>query len=68
MRHGTNAKHMRGNQIKTCKLTEGEVLSMRAAFRAGETMMSLSRRYGMSMSQTYRIVHGYCWQYLGGTE
>lgn len=68
MKHNKNSNHLKGAEIHTNKLTEEDVLAMRKSFRNGKLVKDIAKEFGMSISQTYRIVHGYCWQYLGGTE
>lgn len=58
--------HPKGSAVKGAKLEEGQVLSIRAAYKSGEKTKSIAERYGISPNHVLRIVHGYCWQWIGG--
>lgn len=68
MRHPKDSHHVRGNQVRGNKLSENDVREIRIAVRDGEQRKVVAERYGISISQVFRIVHGYAWQYLGDVE
>lgn len=51
-----------GEKNASCKLTSVQVVEIRSAYAAGETGVSLSRRYGVGQSQIYRILLGQKWK------
>ena len=64
-KHGNFA---RGDRIRTYKFSDGQVLDMRAAYKAGEKITSIAKRFGASVSHTYRIVNGYDRRSAGGLD
>lgn len=63
-----NGNFRKGSSAINAKLTEGQVLSIRAAYKTGESVRSLAERHCMSISQIYRITHGFGWKSVGGLE
>jgi hypothetical protein len=51
---------------RAAKLTEVQVVEMRARYAKGETQSSLSRVYQVSLVQVGRIVRGESWQHTPG--
>lgn len=61
-RHRMGVKQ--GETNGAARLTADAVLSIRAASTAGETAVSLARRFGVSPSQVRNIVHRRKWRHL----
>jgi hypothetical protein len=58
-------RHTRGERSATAKLTEAQVIEMRARFAAGERNYSkLGREYGVSAVQVRSIILRERWKYL----
>lgn len=54
----------RGERLPQAKLTEAEVIDLRARFEAGERQAALARRFGLDRSTVHGIVHGKLWTHL----
>jgi hypothetical protein len=50
------------------KLTEAQVLEMRALNREGESTYSLAKRYGKSTTATWLACKGFTWKILRRTS
>lgn len=61
--HGTQR---RGEQIKSAKLTAGEVLAARSARRQGETVAAIARCYGLSQRAMRAVLVGRTWAHVPG--
>lgn len=57
--------HMRGRRTWSCKLTEADVLEIRAS-RGRKTYMQLSEKFGVSMPAIGDIYAGRSWAWLSG--
>jgi hypothetical protein len=53
-----------GSKHHKAKLTESEVIAIRAAHSAGETQLSLARRYHVTGANICDIVNGHTWKHL----
>ena len=62
-KHGTNWDN-RGENCPTAKLTWGQVVEIRRAYRSGTTQIALAKRYGVDQSLVSRIVNGHYWKHL----
>lgn len=62
-RHGTD---LRGERSNFAKRTEAEVLAIREAHAAGESVRSISERTGVPKPTVRHIVSRYSWQHLDG--
>ena len=61
-RHGTQLK---GSLIALSKLTEDQIPEIRAASAAGESGLSIARRYGLHATAVYSILRGKTWRHVG---
>lgn len=54
----------RGSRMPHCKLSKDSVAMIRSRAALGEKQIALAREFGISISQTSRIVRGVRWTYL----
>lgn len=62
-RHGTSSA---GESNGRAKLEEADVVAMRKEHADGKSVSKISKDYGLSKCQVYRIAHGYNWPDAGG--
>lgn len=60
----TNHEHLRGDRIKTARLTAEDVMSIREAEQKGESIESIAKRFAVSATQVSAIVRGIAWAHL----
>lgn len=53
-------------RTKVKHITEAQVLEIRALREQGETLLSISQKHGVGLSQVHRICSGKSWVYVGG--
>lgn len=58
------SRQAKGEQCRSAKLTEGQVIALRMARKAGESAISLALKYGVLPSTVRRIVSGRTWKHL----
>jgi hypothetical protein len=60
-------RYRRGSENGTAKLTEGQVSEIRKCWAAGETQVSMARRFGVSRAAIQWILNGRSWAGIGET-
>lgn len=60
------ANTLKGIEVKTAILDDETVRELRRARCAGATYAALARRFPVSKTQAFRIVHGECWAHVSG--
>lgn len=58
-------RYKRGSENGTAKLTETQVSEIRRCWAAGETQVSMARRFGVSKSAVQWILYGRSWVGIG---
>jgi hypothetical protein len=61
---GANPNPVRGSSHGQAKLTDHEVMAIRAAWAKGEQQTTLARQHGVSLSTVHLIVHRKHWRHL----
>lgn len=61
LRHGT---HMQGEDVYCAKLTERDVVAIRAARSAGATLVELEARYGVHMATISKVARRATWKHV----
>lgn len=65
-RHIKPERYPVGSAVKQAVLTEAGVIEMRESRAQGESLNTLSRRFGVSRQNVKLIVHGEAWKHVGG--
>ena len=55
---------LRGETIGTSRLTDAQVIEMRARYQAGERQVALAAAYGLTQANVSLIVRGETWKHL----
>lgn len=53
-----------GSDHHNAKMTEAKAVELRDAYRNGETGGALAKRFGISKSQAFNIIHGRQWRHV----
>lgn len=53
-----------GEKCDNSKLTAGDVIEIRRAYRNGETQRSIGKRYGISQVTVFKIVNRRTWPHV----
>lgn len=59
-------RHARGTRCGHAKLTDQDILDIRAAIAAGETNLSISKRYPVNDASISNIRSGHTWKHVKG--
>lgn len=59
-------KALRGEEIRTSKLKEEDIIRIRELRKEGKTLKEIGNMYGISFQQVSRIVRGEHWKHLNG--
>jgi hypothetical protein len=54
----------RGERVGGARLTAASVAAIRAALAGGEEQRAVARRYGVSQSTVWRVLHGKTWRHV----
>lgn len=60
------SRHARGTRCGQAKLTDQDILDIRAAIAAGETNLSISKRYPVNDASISNIRTGHTWKHIKG--